>query len=110
MSLKMKHIISVVYTTISSREEAEELANKAVSADIAACVNIIPNVTSIYKWEGSIEKSDEFVMLFKTQVSNKEKLQNWIIKNHPYDVPAILSSNPDTSPDFCSFILENTAN
>ncbi|MDF1757272.1 MAG: divalent-cation tolerance protein CutA [Legionellaceae bacterium] len=100
--------ILVVYSTISSQIEGLELAKKAIEDSIVGCVNIIPSITSVYKWQDNIEQATECGLLFKTTKQNKTSLLNWIKKNHPYDVPAIICANADTIPDFAKYIQENT--
>ena len=91
------HKISIIYTTISSIEEAEQLATIAVESKLAACVNIIPNMTSIYQWENKIKKSSECVLIFKTALRTGDDLLRLIADNHPYSVPAILVTNINTT-------------
>ena len=69
----MKKII-IIYTTINNKQQAIELAEQAVNAEVAACVNIMPNITSVYKWQDKIETSDEYVLIFKTAYNNKYKI------------------------------------
>ncbi len=104
----MNKEMKLIYTTIDNKQIAEELASKAIKDKITACVNIIPNITSIYKWENKIEKSSEYILLFKTTCHNEKELMKWIEQHHPYSVPAIISLNANTSIDFLTFIEENT--
>lgn len=101
-------MLNIIYTTLSDLETAEKLAAQAIQEKLAACVNIIPKITSIYLWENKIEKSAECILLFKTTVTNKNKLMAWLEKTHPYETPAIISINADTSIKFFKFIEENT--
>ncbi|MDP3559841.1 MAG: divalent-cation tolerance protein CutA [Legionellaceae bacterium] len=100
----MRNKISLIYTTMASIEEAERLAEKAIEAQYASCVNIIPQIKSIYRWEGNIEKSAECVLLFKTSTSMTDQLLTYIENNHPYSVPAILHTTVETSADFFAYI------
>jgi len=102
------HEISIIYTTVSSHEEAERLAGIAVESKLAACVNIIPNITSIYQWEDKIEKLSECALIFKTAPENKDDLLRYIKDNHPYSVPAILVTNTGTTADFFAYIQAQT--
>lgn len=102
------HEISIIYTTVSSHEEAERLAGIAVESKLVACVNIIPNITSIYQWESKIEKSSECALLFKTAPGARDSLLRCITDNHPYSVPAILATNTDTTADFFAYIQAQT--
>ncbi len=96
--------LSIVYTTISTLEEAETLAEQAVVEKYAACVNIIPGAISVYEWEGKLEKSQECLVLFKTITTKAKKLKQWILEKHPYSVPALLSGTLDSSSDFYTYV------
>jgi periplasmic divalent cation tolerance protein len=79
-----------VYTTYPSLVEAEEAGRAVVSAGVAACVNILPGMISIYRWQGAVERADEVVMIVKTRASLAERVRVAIKKTHSYDTPAIL--------------------
>ncbi len=96
--------ISIVYTTIATLQEAETLAEQAVIGKYAACVNIIPGAISVYAWEGKLEKNQECLLLLKTTMTKAEELKQWILEQHPYSIPAILSSTIETSPDFYTYV------
>ena len=102
------HEISIIYTTLSSPKEAERLAKIAVESKLAACVNIIPNMTSVYQWENGIEKASECVLLFKTDPRARDDLLRLITDNHPYALPAILVANVNTTADFFAYIQAQT--
>lgn len=97
---KAHHTISLIYTTVSSKDEAEQLAHQAVNDGLAACVNILSKGVSVYKWENKVEKSEEYYLLFKTTESKAKQLQIWLAKNHPYDCPAILKFDAECSEKF----------
>jgi periplasmic divalent cation tolerance protein len=97
--------LSIVYTTMATMQEAETVAEQAVTEKYAACVNIVPGAVSVYEWEGKLARSQECLLLFKTTITNVEKLKQWIIEKHPYAVPALLSSSIDTSPDFYTYVV-----
>jgi periplasmic divalent cation tolerance protein len=80
----------LVYTTYPSLVEAEQAGRGLVEARLAACVNILPGMVSIYRWQGAIERADEVVMIIKTQPALAERVKAAVEANHPYDVPAIL--------------------
>ena len=101
--------IAVLYTTIGSLQDAEKLAKQMVTEEYAACVNIIPNALSIYAWEGNVEQSSECLIIFKTDISKVKNLQERIMSEHPYTVPAILQGNINASSDFYQFIKNYTA-
>ncbi len=96
--------ISIVYTTIATLQEAETLAEQAVVKKYAACVNIIPGALSVYEWEGKLEKTQECLLFFKTTMTKAEELKQWILVQHSYSIPAILSSTMETSSDFYTYV------
>ena len=81
----------VVLTTTPSSNEAERLAYEIVSKRIAACVQILPKMTSFYFWEGSVQKEDEHLLLIKTLPEKYSELEAFITENHSYDVPEIVA-------------------
>jgi len=58
---------------------------------LAACVNIVPNITSIYRWQGAVEESSEWLLVIKTSDSLMGKLKEELPKMHPYEVPEIVA-------------------
>ena len=56
----------IILTTVSSKKEAELIGSKLIDKELAACVNIIPNIKSIYYWEGKINKDSEYLLIIKT--------------------------------------------
>lgn len=84
-------MISLIYTTINNEEDAKKIANYLIEEQIVACVNIIPNVQSIYRWKGKIEEETEFLLIAKTVDENVIKAINKIKKLHNYEIPDIIS-------------------
>lgn len=68
---------------------AERIALEAVERRLAACANILPGMRSIYRWEGSIQRDDETLLVLKTSEARAEELTNFVTEAHPYDVPAV---------------------
>ena len=85
----MKYIL--VLCTINSIESAKRISRELVGEKLAACVNIIPNLTSIYSWENKIVEDSEFLMLIKTKERLFEELKSRIVQLHEYDVQEIIS-------------------
>ncbi|MDJ1407746.1 MAG: divalent-cation tolerance protein CutA [Candidatus Midichloria sp.] len=83
--------LAVFYTTLSSKEEATFIARKIIENQISVCINIINNVSSIYKWEGKLESCNEVIMLIKTLEANSDKVCKLIKDYHPYSVPCLIS-------------------
>ncbi len=79
-----------VYTTWPSAVEAEKTGRALVERQVAACVNILPNMVSIYRWEGKVERSEEAVMIIKTRASLAEAVEGVVKEMHSYTTPAIV--------------------
>ena len=84
---------SMAFVTAPNSEKAKEIAGGIVSNKLAACVNIIPGVTSVYEWEGKIENDSEVLMMIKTRSSRIEELTEFVKKNHPYDVCEVITTS-----------------
>ncbi|MBI2452408.1 divalent-cation tolerance protein CutA [Candidatus Pacearchaeota archaeon] len=80
----------IVSTTIDNKKDAKRLARKIILAKLGACAQI-SKIKSYYKWKGKIEFNEEFKIEIKTLSKNYKKLENFIIKNHKYEVPEIIS-------------------
>jgi periplasmic divalent cation tolerance protein len=76
-------------TTFGTREEALQVAREAVSQRVAACVQLVGPLTSVYRWEGRVEEAEEILCLFKTTDSGLERLVEFVRKRHPYDTPEL---------------------
>ena len=81
----------VVLITTSSREEATRLADMLVGARLAACVQILPEIESIYRWQGKIEREAEVLLLAKSTRDKFEELERQVKAMHSYETPEILA-------------------
>lgn len=81
----------VVFTTLPSEDESRRLARHLVESRLAACVQILPPQTSIYRWQGTVEESTERLLLIKTTAPLYPSLERAIRDHHPYEVPEILA-------------------
>lgn len=79
-----------VYTTWPSTVEAEKAGRGLVERRLAACVNILPGMVSVYRWEGQVERGEEAVMIVKTRASLAAAVEQAVKAMHPYTTPAIL--------------------
>lgn len=82
---------SVVLVTVPDKRAADSLAEGLVSSRLAACVNVVPGVASIYWWEGKVERSEELLLIIKTRSDLMPELCEHVKKNHPYSVPEVIS-------------------
>ena len=81
----------LVLTNVSLLEEGESIASKLVENKLAACVNILPKMTSFYWWNNKITKDDEFLLLIKTISNHEREVYDYIRENHRYEVPEIIT-------------------
>jgi len=81
----------IVLTTVADAAIAEVLAETMVAAKLAACVQILPKMTSVYSWQGEIQKENEYLMLIKTLPEKWEELRDFIAERHSYEVPEIVA-------------------
>lgn len=77
----------IVLTTAGSLEEARKIAHALVERKLAACVNIVPHVESIYRWQGKIESAAEYLLVIKTVASAFEGVRAAIASLHSYEMP-----------------------
>jgi periplasmic divalent cation tolerance protein len=83
--------VLVVFTTVENEKEANELAAKIVDQKLAACVQVLPPMTSYFSWQGKMEKAAEHLLLIKTLEENFDALSAFINSEHSYDVPEIVA-------------------
>lgn len=99
----------IVLCTIDSIKNANELAHNLVKARLAACVNIVSGVTSVYEWENAICEENEYLLIIKTKSDLYKKLETKIKEFHPYEVPEIVSLKIDNcSKSYLDWIEKNT--
>ena len=99
-----------VYMTTGSFEEAKSIGQILVGQNLAACVNLLENMTSIYKLEENLEESKEVIMIAKTSKTLMPKLIEKVNSLHSYDCPCILELPiQGGNPDFLSWIGSQTA-
>jgi periplasmic divalent cation tolerance protein len=82
--------IRVILSTAGSPEEGERIARALVEQRLAACVNIVPKVTSVYRWEGRIETANEVLLLIKTTAGLLELAEAALRAAHSYEIPEVL--------------------
>lgn len=99
----------IILCNTNSQENAELIAQTLVSEELCACVNIIPKIQSIYKWQGKIENDTEFLMLIKTKNELFEQVKNRILELHPYEVPEVISFDiTNGNKEYLDWVCQNT--
>jgi periplasmic divalent cation tolerance protein len=98
----------IVLTTASSEEEARKIARTLVDRRAAACVNIIPQVASIYRWQGNVEEAREWLLIVKTTAAAFDQVRRVIGELHSYDIPeCICLTIEDGSSSYLDWIAES---
>ena len=99
-----------VLTTVSSRAEADALAERLVNGRLAACVNQIPGVHSLFRWQGKVDRADEVLLLVKTLETRLEEIKRTLAEIHPYDLPEVVTLRPiDVEEAFARWVGESCA-
>ena len=105
----MENQALVVYCTCPDQGAAEYIAEAVVSERLAACVNLVPDVTSIYCWQGEIQRVAELLLIIKTRRAVYPQLEARIIELHPYQVPEIIALPIQAgSAAYLDWIADNT--
>ena len=100
----------IVYTTWASIVEAEKAGRAIVERRLAACVNILPGMISLYWWQGKIERAEEAVMIVKTRASLAEAVRLAVKELHSYTTPAVMVLPVEAAdPDYQAWIVQETA-
>ncbi|MCB0713894.1 MAG: divalent-cation tolerance protein CutA [Ignavibacteriae bacterium] len=83
--------VTVLFTTVPDQETAVKIGEALVTESLAACCTIIPNVQSIYKWEGEVQHEAELLLMIKTTQVGYSELHDRLIELHPYGLPELLA-------------------
>jgi periplasmic divalent cation tolerance protein len=98
----------IVFITAGSAEEAERIAHALVEERLAACVNIVPGVTSVYRWEGQVQRDAEVLLVAKTLEANVARLAQRVKELHSYDVPEVVALPiTDGSPEYLAWLADS---
>ena len=83
----------IVFCSCPNNEVATQIATRLVTSKLAACVNIVPNITSVYLWQDKVETDSEVLLKIKSKASLFETIEKEITSLHPYDVPEIIATD-----------------
>ncbi|VAW98926.1 hypothetical protein MNBD_GAMMA23-2148 [hydrothermal vent metagenome] len=89
----MTSLYYIALTTCPNIEVATSIAQGAVKQQLTACVNIIPNIHSVYQWQGEIETDNELLLVMKTEQQTLKTLELFIMQQHPYETPEFICMN-----------------
>lgn len=104
----MNENILIVLCTFPDAAKARETGTALVESQLAACVNLIPAIESIYRWEGKVETSAEVLALFKTTPEAWPRFESRLRELHPYDLPEIVALRPEqVAESYARWVGEN---
>ncbi len=110
MPSRTPHKLRLIFSTAASEEQAQSIAQALVAERLAACVNIVGPIRSIYRWREAIEDEREFLIIIKTRATLYVKVEKRIRELHSYEVAEVISSSIDRgSPPYLKWMLEATA-
>jgi len=89
----------LVMTTVSNEDVGKAFAEKIVEARLATCVQVMPRMTSVYVWDGAIQKDEEHLLLIKTLEEKYDELEKFIRENHSYEIPEIVAVRSERAAD-----------
>jgi periplasmic divalent cation tolerance protein len=98
----------IVVTTTGSSEEARKIANALLDRRLAACVNVLPAIESVYRWQGKVESAQGWLLLIKTDDASTAKVRDLIAEMHSYELPEFIEIAIDGgSPAYLRWIEES---
>jgi len=99
----------VVCTTVPSQKDAEAISSALVNERLAACVNVVTEMTSIYRWKGAVEEQREWQLIIKTTRNRVSELRTRLHELHPYDLPEFITLDISGGSDnYLRWIREST--
>ena len=102
--------VLLVFSTFPDEASARKAARRLVEERLAACINILPGLTSVYRWQGKIEESHETLLLIKTSTEAYARLESSLKACHPYELPEILAVGAEAGlPAYLDWIAGESA-
>jgi periplasmic divalent cation tolerance protein len=100
--------VRVILSTADSPEEGERIARTLVEQRLAACVNIVPKLTSVYRWKGAVETTSEVLLLIKTTAALLNQAESALLAAHSYEIPEVLVFNPVSGhADYVDWLMQS---
>jgi periplasmic divalent cation tolerance protein len=104
----MERDVVLAFSTFPDAETARKISRKLIEENVAACANIIPQIESIYRWQGQIEQGNETLVLFKTTAAGFAAFEEKLKALHPYEVPEIICTPIDRgSAAYLEWVRQN---
>jgi periplasmic divalent cation tolerance protein len=98
----------IVLSTVGSEDEARKIAHHLVEQQLAACVNIVPKIESVYRWQGKVESNREYLLLIKTSSEKFPQVRDAIRELHSYELPECIAvAVEDGSSEYLQWVEES---
>lgn len=107
----MYNNLRLVYITTSNDQEAKKIGRNLVQKELAACINILPGMSSIYRWKGEIVEETECVLIAKTHYSKMKQLTRRVKELHDFDCPCVISitiTENEGNRDYLDWLLKES--
>ncbi len=102
--------VSVIFITVDKKKNAQKIMLELLKKRLIACVNLIPNIKSMYWWKGKIEIAGEFLLIVKTKKDNVKKIIEFVKKIHPYTIPEIIAFDiKEGNKDYINWVINETS-
>ena len=99
----------ICFCTCPDADTAQRIATALVEERLAACVNLLPGVRSVYRWKDQVEQADEVLLLVKTMPDHFARLKTRLLELHPYELPEVLAVETDHAyPDYLLWVATQT--
>lgn len=103
----MENKIIIAFSTCGDTAQARAMATGLVGAGLAACVNIVPGLLSVYRWQDEVQSDPECLMIIKTTDSAIGAVREWILKQHPYELPELVAVPvTDGLPAYLDWVID----
>lgn len=100
--------VLIAFCTFPNAETANRIARELVEAQLVACGNVLPEIHSVYRWQGKVESGDEALAIFKLAANRYSAFETKLRSLHPYDVPEIISFRIDHGlPEYLRWVTQN---
>lgn len=106
LHMSTEHLL--IYCTCPDSETGQQLASQLVEQQLAACVNLLPSLSSTYRWENTVTTEQECLLLIKTTTARLSAVSDYLSQAHPYDVPEIIATPiVGGEPDYLNWITDS---
>lgn len=103
----MTETVLMVYCTCPDADTARALAERLVADKLAACVNVLPGIESVYWWDGAVARDPELLLIAKTTAARFTALRDTLVAHHPYELPEVLAVEAThTLPEYARWVAE----